>query len=128
MDWPALNLGLWILVADWVIRIAALLWIPARTRPAAARSWLLLIGFVPLAGLPLYLLFGHPWLSATRIERQRLASQVIRDEQRPLADLRWTPPPQGASAEMAPLLERLGDFMPTPVSYTHLTLPTNREV
>ena len=98
MNWPALNLGLWILVADWLIRIAALLWIPARTRPAAARSWLLLIGFVPLAGLPLYLLFGHPWLSRTRIERQRLASQVIRDEQRPLAERRWTPPPHGASA------------------------------
>lgn len=113
MHWPALNLGLAILIADWLIRIAALLWIPARTRPAAARSWLLLIGFVPLAGLPLYLLFGHPWLSRTRIERQRLASQVIRDEQRPLAELRWTPPPHGASAEMAPLLERLGAFMPT---------------
>lgn len=105
--------GLWILIADWLIRIAALFWIPARTRPAAARSWLLLIGFVPLAGLPLYLAFGHPWLSRERVARQRLASQVIREAQRPLAELRWTPPPHGASAEMAPLLERLGDFMPT---------------
>ncbi|KLI98982.1 cardiolipin synthase [Luteimonas sp. FCS-9] len=113
MDWHALNLGLAILVADWTIRIVALLWIPARTRPAAARSWLLLIGFVPLAGLPLYLLFGHPWLSRDRIARQRQASQVIREEQLPLADLRWTPPETGAPAEMAPLLERLGDFMPT---------------
>jgi cardiolipin synthase A/B len=113
MDWHALNLGLAILIADWTIRIVALLWIPSRTRPAAARSWLLLIGFVPLAGLPLYLLFGHPWLSRDRIARQRQASQVIREEQLPLADLRWTPPDTGASAEMAPLLERLGDFMPT---------------
>ncbi|NYZ63476.1 cardiolipin synthase [Luteimonas deserti] len=113
MDWPALNFGLWLLVTDWVIRIAALMWIPVRTRPAAARSWLLLIGFVPLAGLPLYLAFGHPWLSRQRIVRQRQASQVIRDEQRPLEALRWTPPVQTASAEMAPLLERLGDFMPT---------------
>ncbi|MEN4903959.1 cardiolipin synthase [Luteimonas sp. TWI1416] len=113
MDWHALNLGLAILIADWTIRIVALLWIPSRTRPAAARSWLLLIGFVPLAGLPLYLLFGHPWLSRDRIARQRQASQVIREEQLPLADLRWTPPDAGASAEMAPLLERLGDFMPT---------------
>ena len=113
MDWQTLNLGLGILVADWIIRIAALLWIPARTRPAAARSWLLLIGFVPLAGLPLYLLLGHPWLSRVRIARQRQASLVIREEQRPLADLRWTPPAGEVSAEMAPLLERLGDFMPT---------------
>ena len=47
-----LHIGLWILVADWLIRIAALLWIPARTRSSAARTWLLLIGFVPLLGLP----------------------------------------------------------------------------
>ncbi|MHC9083563.1 cardiolipin synthase [Luteimonas sp. RIT-PG2_3] len=113
MTWSELNASVWILVIDWVIRIGALLWIPSRTRPAAARSWLLLVGFVPLAGLPLYLFFGHPWLSRERIQRQRLASQVIRDEQALLADLRWTPGPHGADAEMVPLLERLGDFMPT---------------
>ena len=51
--------------ADWLIRLAALLWIPTRTTPAAARSWLLLVGFLPLVGLPLYLLLGHPWLSGS---------------------------------------------------------------
>jgi cardiolipin synthase A/B len=107
------GLGFWLLLVDWSVRIGALLWIPTRTTPGAARSWLLLVFFLPLAGLPLYLLFGHPWLSRERIARQRLASQVIRDEQAPLADLRWTPPPGGADAEMVPLVERLGDFMPT---------------
>lgn len=112
---PALDapFGLWLLVLDWLVRIAALLWIPARTTPAAARSWMLLVFFLPLAGLPLYLLFGHPWLSRQRIERQRLASQVIREEQAPLAGQRWTPPAGTPAAELAPLVERLGDFMPT---------------
>ena len=73
LDW---SFGAWLLVLDWVIRLGALLWIPARSTPAAARSWLLLVGFVPLLGLPLYLLFGHPWLSRERIERQARASQV----------------------------------------------------
>ena len=109
MDW---SFGTALLIVDWLIRLAALWWIPSRTTPAAARSWLLLVGFVPLLGLPLYLLLGHPWLSRERIARQARASDVIREEQRPLSALRWTPH-DGAAAEMAPLIERQGAFMPT---------------
>ncbi|MFT3755367.1 MAG: cardiolipin synthase [Pseudoxanthomonas sp.] len=110
---PHWSLGTTLLVLDWAIRFAALLWIPSRTSAAAARSWLLLVAFVPLLGLPLYLLLGHPWLSRERVRRQALASQVIREQQAPLEHLRWTPQGDGAEGEMAPLLERLGDFMPT---------------
>lgn len=107
------SLGTWLLALDWAIRVAALLWIPSRTTSAAARSWMLLVGFVPLFGLPLYLLLGHPWLSRERVRRQALASQVIREEQAALGPLRWMPRPDTADAEMVPLVERLGDFMPT---------------
>ncbi|TYT26778.1 cardiolipin synthase [Luteimonas viscosa] len=113
MSLPDLNTGLWLLIADWLVRLVALAWIPSRTTPGAARSWMLLVFFVPLLGLPLYLLLGHPWLSRERVARQRLASQVIREEQAPLADQRWTPAPGGADAELVPLVERLGDFMAT---------------
>ncbi len=106
-DWLPLAL----LILDWLIRVAALFWIPTRSTPAAARSWLLLVGFLPLLGLPLYLLFGHPWLSRERILRQAQASRAIREGQAPQQALRWTPT-GGASSEMAPLIERLGDFMP----------------
>lgn len=105
--------GTWLLALDWLIRLAALCWIPSRTTPGAARSWLLLIGFVPLLGLPLYLLFGHPWLSRERVVRQTQASQVIREQQAPLGGLRWTPTPGTSAAEMVPLVENQGDFMPT---------------
>ena len=81
--------GLWLLIADWLIRIAALFWIPSRSRPAAARSWLLLVGFVPLLGLPIYLVLGHPWVSAQRRERQAAASRLIVEKQAPLSRLRW---------------------------------------
>ncbi|MCD9032408.1 cardiolipin synthase [Luteimonas sp. Y-2-2-4F] len=107
-----INLGLWILVADWTIRIVALAWIPMRSRPAAARSWLLLIGFVPLLGLPLYLLLGHPWLSRERVRRQAEASAAVRDGQAPQAALRWCPAEGTVAGEAAPLVERLGAFMP----------------
>lgn len=110
---PLFSTGVWLLALDWVIRLAALLWIPTRTTPAAARSWLLLVGFLPLVGLPLYLLFGHPWLSRERVRRQTLASGVIRDEQAPHGALRWLPKETSVASEMVPLIERLGDFMPT---------------
>ena len=113
-DWAIpISAGVWLLALDWVIRLAALLWIPTRTTPAAARSWLLLVGFLPLVGLPLYLLFGHPWLSRERVRRQTLASAVIREEQAPHSALRWSPQGSGTANEMVPLVERLGDFMPT---------------
>jgi len=105
-------LGSWLLMLDWMIRLAALFWIPTRTTPGAARSWLLLVGFVPLLGLPLYLLFGHPWLSRERVQRQAEASQVIRDEQALQRALRWTPRRDTAIDEIVPLVERQGDFMP----------------
>ena len=106
------NIGLWLLAIDWLIRIAALFWIPTRTTPAAARSWLLLVGFLPLVGLPLYLLLGHPWLSRERVRRQAEASEAIREGQAPQAALRWTPPGTDADSEIVPLVERLGGFMP----------------
>lgn len=105
-------LGSWLLLLDWLIRLAALFWIPTRTTPGAARSWLLLVGFVPLLGLPLYLLFGHPWLSRDRIRRQAEASQVIREEQALQHALRWSPRADTAIAEVIPLVECQGDFMP----------------
>lgn len=109
-DWRE---GTWLLALDWLIRLGALLWIPARTTPGAARSWLLLIGFVPVLGLPLYLLLGYPWLSRQRILRQARASRMIRKRQAALDALRWTPVAGSVAAEVVSLVERQGDFMPT---------------
>ncbi len=106
------SLGATLFAIDWAIRLAALWWIPRRSVPAAARSWLLLVFFLPLLGLPLYLLLGQPWLSRQRRRRQEQASQAIREGQVPQQALRWQPPPTGPAAEVVPLVERLGDFMP----------------
>lgn len=108
-----LNPGYWLFLIDWLIRLAALVWIPARSPPAAARSWLLLVGFVPLLGLPLYLVLGHPWLAHERRIRQARASQVIRKHQSGRALLRWSPGEGDETAgDIARLTERVGDFMP----------------
>ena len=105
--------GYWLFLIDWLIRLAALVWIPVRSPPAAARSWLLLVGFVPLLGLPLYLVLGHPWLARERRVRQARASQLIRKHQSGRALLRWSPGESDETAgDIAQLTERVGDFMP----------------
>ena len=108
-DW---SYGTILFALDWTFRLGALWWIPSRSTPAAARSWLLLAFFVPLLGLPLYLLVGQPWLSRQRLRRQGQASLAIREGQAPQRALRWDPPATGPAAETVPLVQRLGDFMP----------------
>src|SRR5689334_14344157 len=51
------------------IRLAMLVMVPARGTPEAARSWLLLIFFLPIPGLLLFLLIGSPRFPAWRVER-----------------------------------------------------------
>ncbi len=108
------DFGAWLLGLDWAIRLGALWWIPRRSKPAAARGWLLLVGFVPLLGLPIYLVWGQPWVSRRRRMRQARASQQIRHRQLPLTAWRWSPHPGSTAGEVAALIERLGDFMPMP--------------
>jgi cardiolipin synthase len=57
-------------VLEWVIRRAGLAIIPFRRTTAAARSWLLLIFFLPVPGLLLFLAIGAPRFSAERVENQ----------------------------------------------------------
>src|SRR4051794_20822687 len=45
---------------EWIIRIGALAMVPLRRTPAATRSWLLLIFFLPVPGLLLFLVIGSP--------------------------------------------------------------------
>ncbi|WP_299327467.1 cardiolipin synthase [Parasphingopyxis sp.] len=47
-------------IASWVIRIGALILVPFRRSPAAARGWLLLFFIAPLPALLLFLVIGSP--------------------------------------------------------------------
>ena len=57
-------------VIQWAIRLAMLFIVPSRRTPEAARSWLLLIFFLPIPGLILFLLIGSPRFPTWR-ERHR---------------------------------------------------------
>jgi cardiolipin synthase len=58
-------------VIQWAIRLAMLFIVPSRRTPEAARSWLLLIFFLPIPGLILFLLIGSPRFPAWRVDRFR---------------------------------------------------------
>lgn len=106
------HFALLLLITDWLIRIFAFLWIPSRSNPAAARTWLLLVVFLPLIGLPMYLMFGHPWLSKKLHVRYQHALQQRQQDQRALADFRWHAD-SNSSTSITTLTENLGHFIPT---------------
>lgn len=68
------------LVAEWIIRLAMVVVVPFRRSPEAARSWLLLVFFLPIPGLILYTLIGRPTYPKWR--QQRFAGMP----RRPAAD------------------------------------------
>lgn len=101
------------LISNWVIRMAMLVYVPQRRTPAAARAWLLLIFFLPWAGLALYALVGRIYVSRRRIEQQQRASQMIQTVQRQMQ----TPEPHLYAAlpenlrSAVGLAASLGDFV-----------------
>lgn len=64
-------------VAQWMIRLIMLAWVPTRRSPEAAKGWLLLIFFWPEVGLFLYWLIGRPYAPRWRIERLQHLVEVM---------------------------------------------------
>lgn len=92
-------------VLEWLVRLGGLMVIPFRRSPAAARSWLLLIFFLPIPGLLLFLAIGSPKFPAWHVERfkhMRPFLQEIRDRLRGCDDL------VDQNTDVTELAERLG--------------------
>jgi cardiolipin synthase len=98
--------------AEWAVRIVMLVYVPQRRTTAAARTWLLLIFFLPFVGLIVYWLFGRIYYPRRRIEEQVRASQYVREAQAEMRAARRIDPPvlEPAAAACADLARRLGDF------------------
>jgi cardiolipin synthase len=73
-----INWGMVYLTSEWVIRVGALLYVPQRRPPSAARAWLLLIFFLPWPGLVLYLLIGRAYMPRRRFRLQRRIYEFVR--------------------------------------------------
>jgi cardiolipin synthase len=98
--------------AEWAVRIVMLVYVPQRRTTAAARTWLLLIFFLPFVGLVVYWLFGRIYYPRRRIEEQVRASQYVREAQAEMRAARRMDPPalDPLPAACADLARRLGDF------------------
>jgi len=85
------HLALAYLTLEWVIRIIMIFVIPLRRPPEAARSWLLLVFFLPVPALVLYRLIGRPafpqWrrerFERTRPEREKVAGELAQEQAEP---------------------------------------------
>ncbi len=108
-----MNWSLLYLISEWSIRLVMLVYVPQRRTTAAARTWLLLIFFLPWPGLAVYAVFGRIYVSKRRIEQQLRASHRIRTAQAQLGVRRFAGPKLSADAAPIPTLAaRLGDFEP----------------
>jgi cardiolipin synthase len=96
-------------IAEWLVRLGALAVLPWRRSPAAVRSWLLLIFFLPIPGLLLFFLIGRPRFPKWRRERFRqlkplaaaMAERLVAEASAPLGT---------AEREIAELATRLGSL------------------
>jgi len=77
-DWLRLALG----IADILIRLAALFWLPYNRKPVVALGWLMAIFFIPFVGFIAFLVFGSSRLPAYRRARQHAMNDMIRRQYR----------------------------------------------
>lgn len=99
------------LLAQWVICVVMLIYIPQRKNPSSARTWLLLIFLVPWLGLLLYILLGRAYMPRKRVKIQRKALDRKRraQAQLPREQTDLPIPPDGVRHVMS-LVEALGEF------------------
>ncbi len=76
-------LAIVILVLEYVVKIAALGVIPENRRPGSAFAWLLLVMFLPVVGLPLFLLLGSPYVRGRRNRIQSEINAVVMNQTSP---------------------------------------------
>lgn len=104
------HLALIYLVVEWSIRLAMVVIVPLRRPPEAARSWLLLVFFLPVPALVLYRLIGRPRFPAWR---QQSFAEAATMRRRVAMSL---PMPERPAPGIAELAERLGEFPATGIS------------
>jgi cardiolipin synthase len=112
IDFSHLQWGTLYVASEWVVRIGALIVVPQRRPPSAARAWLLLIFFLPWPGFLLYALIGRAYMPRRRLKVQRTIYETIRRiEPRAMSGLAVVGP--AVAPELLPALrlaEQLSEF------------------
>ncbi|MFV0433619.1 MAG: cardiolipin synthase [Leucobacter sp.] len=66
-----------LLVIEYVVKIIAVGVVPENRRPSSSTAWLLLILFLPLVGVPLFLIIGSPYVNKRRASIQARANTLL---------------------------------------------------
>jgi cardiolipin synthase len=100
------------LAFEWTIRLVMIVIVPLRRSPEAARSWLLLVFFLPIPALIIYLLIGRP--TYPRLRRQRFVRlpAILAAASKEIAHSRFCRRPDLPDTLAGPalLIEKLGQF------------------
>ena len=68
-----------IIITEYAIKVLALGMVPENRQPASSQAWLLAILFIPVVGVPMFLLFGTPYVTGRRHVIQARANQLYAD-------------------------------------------------
>jgi cardiolipin synthase A/B len=100
------------LTVEWAIRLLMVAIVPFRRGPEAARSWLLLVFFLPIPAVVIYALIGRPTYPRRRRSRFAKLPHVLKRASKELVHSRFCRNPElpGNLAGPALLIERLGQF------------------
>ena len=85
----------WIVI-EYIVKIIAVGVVPENRRPSSSSAWLLLILFVPIVGIPAFLLLGSPYINQRRARIQAEANELLHEGADDLPDV---PPSLDAAPE-----------------------------
>jgi len=67
-----------LLAIEYAVKIAAIGIVPENRRPGSSTGWLMLILFVPIIGIPAFLIFGSPYVNNRRRRIQAEANELLK--------------------------------------------------
>ncbi len=76
----------WIVI-EYIVKIIAVGVVPENRRPSSSSAWLLLILFVPIVGIPAFLLLGSPYIDQRRARIQAEANELMHEGADDLPDV-----------------------------------------
>ncbi|TSI16826.1 cardiolipin synthase [Brevibacterium aurantiacum] len=80
-------LGVGWIVVEYAVKIIAVGVVPEDRRPSSSSAWLLLILFVPIVGIPLFLMLGSPYINRRRARIQAQADELMHEGADDLPDV-----------------------------------------
>ncbi|WP_209372171.1 cardiolipin synthase [Brevibacterium renqingii] len=85
-----------LIVIEYLVKIVAIGVVPENRRPSSSSAWLLLILFVPVVGIPAFLMLGSPYINQRRARIQAEANELMHEGADELPDV---PPSLQATRE-----------------------------